>query len=660
MKRTLGFATLFILLAVFLAACNVSLAQDVTPPPGYRPPAVQQTEVEPVDLSSVAPLVAPDPTIGETIYPEKCAPCHGVSGQGDGPQAGSLPNPVPALGSAELARQSAPAEWYLMVTQGNLESFMPPFNSLSDSERWGVVAYAYSLSFSPEVLAEGRRLFEANCASCHGPEGAGDGPEAAALERPPSDIADPAFMAQKTGQDFYTAIAGGVPPAMPAFPEFTDAELWALSDYVRALSFAEREKTIAAETLGPSASQTAAAEGAAGAQETAGPESATSEPEGTPVAEAPETASAGVIRGVVTNGSNGLASAGLTVTLEGFDDMQRVVTETVETGSDGTFAFEGVDMPAGRAFRTTVEYGGTTYASGFGVIEQEMTELELPLEVYESTTDASGLSGDRLHLFFDFVDENTLRVIQLFVLSNPSGKTIVPPAEGEPTLTFALPAGATNLEFQSGVLGGRFMETTVEGQPGFGDRAPIPPGQSSYQVLFAFEMPYDRKLDLAQPLTVPVNAVVILAPEGAINVRADGLQDGGVQDVEGVAYHMYNLAGLERGDTLSLTVTGRPSSGSPALSLGDNSSLIIGLAAFGVVLIGAGVWLFVRNRETNGVEAELDELSVAQENVANGGAEAIMDAILALDDLYEAGELPEEAYQQRRTELKARLKEALG
>jgi hypothetical protein len=33
-----------------------------------------------------------------------------------------------------------------------------------------------------------------------------------------------------------------------------------------------------------------------------------------------------------------------------------------------------------------------------------------------------------------------------------------------------------------------------------------------------------------------------------------------------------------------------------------------------------------------------------------------MDAILTLDDLYKSGEIPEEAYQQRRAELKTRLK----
>ena len=32
-----------------------------------------------------------------------------------------------------------------------------------------------------------------------------------------------------------------------------------------------------------------------------------------------------------------------------------------------------------------------------------------------------------------------------------------------------------------------------------------------------------------------------------------------------------------------------------------------------------------------------------------------MDAIIALDDQYQAGELPEDAYRQRRAELKERL-----
>jgi hypothetical protein len=47
-------------------------------------------------------------------------------------------------------------------------------------------------------------------------------------------------------------------------------------------------------------------------------------------------------------------------------------------------------------------------------------------------------------------------------------------------------------------------------------------------------------------------------------------------------------------------------------------------------------------------------------DVGVDSAESLMDAIIALDDLYQAGQLPEEAYQKRRDEMKARLKDILG
>jgi hypothetical protein len=54
-------------------------------------------------------------------------------------------------------------------------------------------------------------------------------------------------------------------------------------------------------------------------------------------------------------------------------------------------------------------------------------------------------------------------------------------------------------------------------------------------------------------------------------------------------------------------------------------------------------------------EEDLPEASSGEES-----QEALMDAILALDDLYQEGKLPEDAYLQRRAELKARLERAMG
>jgi hypothetical protein len=74
-------------------------------------------------------------------------------------------------------------------------------------------------------------------------------------------------------------------------------------------------------------------------------------------------------------------------------------------------------------------------------------------------------------------------------------------------------------------------------------------------------------------------------------------------------------------------------------------------------MVVAGVWLYRRNaslaKSSQGGEVETTELAEEMYN----DPDMIMDAIIALDDLYSAGEIPVDAYQQRRTELKDRLRE---
>lgn len=47
--------------------------------------------------------------------------------------------------------------------------------SLSESQRWDVVAFIWQSNTSSESLAEGKQLYAQNCAACHGEQGAGDG-----------------------------------------------------------------------------------------------------------------------------------------------------------------------------------------------------------------------------------------------------------------------------------------------------------------------------------------------------------------------------------------------------------------------------------------------------------------------------------------------------
>lgn len=638
---------LSLLVFATLSACSFSLAEDIKPPPGSEMQMpVDRTQPE-VTSGPMYPMVPPRPANGSSLYTEKCAPCHGISGQGDGPQAAELPNPVAPLGNPEFARQAAPADWYEMVSRGNLERFMPPFTSLSDRQRWDVVAYSYMLGIPADEIAAGQDLYNDHCASCHGEKGDGNGAEIPSQSPDPIDFTDQAFMARRSAHDLFISTSDGVSPAMPAFgDQLTESERWEIASYLRSLTF-----SLPAETLtGVSPTAEATAESSAGGDEpavAATNSDQTDEP----------TAGKGTIAGTVTNASGGELLSGLEVTLRGFDDMQEVITQTTTVTADGSFLFEDVDMPDGRVFMTLVEYNEAVYGSDIGVVQPELLSLDLPIEVYETTTDDSVISVDRLHLFFEFTDENTLRVIQLYIMSNMSDKTLVASADDQPTVKFRVPDGAQNLEFQDGILGDRYLVT----EDGFGDSVAVRPGAGTYEVLYAYDLPYDGGYDLSQELDYPVNAVVILMPEGNVKIKSDSLQDEGLRDVQGSQYRVYNGSMLPAGENLELEIAGKTGGGGINLSSGSASSAIIGLAAFGFALIVAGVWLYQRNRTTNGEHTEDDEppAGVTKDAIETASAETLMDAIIALDDLYKEGELPEDAYLKRRAELKERLRKVM-
>jgi hypothetical protein len=122
---------------------------------------------------------------------------------------------------------------------------------------------------------------------------------------------------------------------------------------------------------------------------------------------------------------------------------------------------------------------------------------------------------------------------------------------------------------------------------------------------------------------------------------------------------------MEAGSDLLLTVSGKPGGGAGFItSSGSGSSLLIGLLAFGSALIIGGVWLYRRSRFVRGSKGAGEQNGGGAEELGIWGededANTLMDAILALDDRYQAGELPEVAYKERRAELKARLRRMLG
>ncbi len=86
-------------------------------------------------------------------------------------------------------------------------------------------------SKSPEALAQGKRLYEENCAQCHGPNGDGKGWKAAELKKKPRNFTLPFDQWTYTKGDpkkIFEVLKKGLPDTPMAMFHFADEQRWAL------------------------------------------------------------------------------------------------------------------------------------------------------------------------------------------------------------------------------------------------------------------------------------------------------------------------------------------------------------------------------------------------------------------------------------------------
>jgi high-affinity iron transporter len=101
---------------------------------------------------------------------------------------------------------------------------------------------AYPIPTAPIVppdLAHGARIYATTCAGCHGADGHGDGPAGALLQPRPVDFTDRTRAAERSVLSLYQAVTHGVPgTAMPAFPQLSTADRWAVAFHAGSLAYA--------------------------------------------------------------------------------------------------------------------------------------------------------------------------------------------------------------------------------------------------------------------------------------------------------------------------------------------------------------------------------------------------------------------------------------
>jgi hypothetical protein len=368
------------------------------------------------------------------------------------------------------------------------------------------------------------------------------------------------------------------------------------------------------------------------------------------------------LTGMIVYGSGAGLAASLPVTLyayqAGQEAMDLVLTATTTSQPGGAFTFENIADPGGSVFMASVTYADVPYHS-IPSMGEPMT-----ITVYDPTTSTNHLMADQLHLIFDFSQTGFLQVMEVYILTNAGNQTIVAGMGAQFMVDFPLPEGAQTPESRSGLVG----EAELETDDGFWELAAVRPG-GMYGVSYVFLLPYPGEITLNQPVELPVSAVGALLPAtGNLKIESADLVDDSISDFGGVSYHVYTGESLTAGDRLAIKITGSPDGSASQAAASSSKSrlgLIIGLGAFGLALILAGVLISRRNNLAaaekgaglvEGEEPGLDE----DKTETPADAETLMDDIIALDDLYQAGELREAAYRERRAELKEKLRVVVG
>jgi len=220
---------------------------------------------------------------GRVLFQRECSGCHGEKGDGQGKARPFLAPPPKNLTTVHPTLEYT----YTVLTLGRPGSAMPNFRQYPDRDRW---ALAYYVDFlfknppippeapqkTPDLLALGRQQYDQLCSSCHGPQGLGDGPAAAALKPKPAIFPKLRPSVMHVWNTLKTGVQG---TGMVSYAALPDSVRWALAYYVEEL----------VQGNAPPAAQPApAASAPAASSTTSGPASPSSASGAAPKVKAPE------------------------------------------------------------------------------------------------------------------------------------------------------------------------------------------------------------------------------------------------------------------------------------------------------------------------------------------------------------------------------------
>lgn len=351
--------------------------------------------------------------------------------------------------------------------------------------------------------------------------------------------------------------------------------------------------------------------------------------------------SAPTISGSLQNGTEGgEVPEDLPVTLFVYSDESLAGTYETTSDSSGRFIFEQVELMGDDVLVAFTNYLNVTYTSPSFTYDPDGESPDVPIVIYETTDDPSGVAISQMTLMLSTTD-GQLRVGEYYMVSNLGDRTWVGSYDEalgvNRTVEFSLPAEAESLWFSGGGLGERFFSM----DNGIVDSAPIVPGSPSAEIFFSYAVPYSGSYEMTKTLNLPVDSIeYLIAQEGEIAIEGDQIVYNEMIETDTESAISYLSPGFGPGQTLSFRIYDQS-----AFSFGASIGLEIGIGltvlVFAVFCI---FWLVRRNRS----------------GTLPDSAEPLLVEIAQLDNAYFAGNLKKAQYQKRRNRLIERIKQMMS
>ena len=565
---------------------------------------------------------------GAIIFNDRCVTCHGPTGAGDGEMVDRLDVPPQAFVDPEYRKTAVPSTMFNMITDGDLATGMPPFGPnnangpITEESRWNLVATVYSLATPPDAIERGTAVYEASCLECHGETG--DGEQAA-------NLADYAYWVDRSNEDVYNAIENGA-IADHAY-DLSDDERWDVVDYIRTFGYDYYDVIAAAQ----------------------------------PLEEA-------VVYGTITNATTDEIVPSLGVQLRAFNrNFEQTLSITTTAGANGSYQFELTDVDPDWIYMADTEYGDLPFTGPAGQLSHAIPALEIPLTVYESTTDAASVRVGQQHNIIAFMADDRLAVDEIYTVVNDETAVFIG-VDGDldsGTVHYMLPVGAENVDFQRSFSAMQnsipAMDDMVQiGDNEWADTLPVRPGASQSTLVVHYELPYDGGADLSRTVAYQTDHINLIMPDAGIELVSDAWTFVDSQDMGEMGTFVTNeLLDTPAGTAVEIIIEGDPVSSAggsmggngfaaPTAESSSSKNLLIGGLAL-LLVLGGAAYLIVSSRKSDDDEYEEDE---DEEDTADNAIEidTLVKRLAALDTAYEAGELEEAAYQAQRAALKEKLK----